>query len=215
MGGTSPKQYLEIAGRPLLYYALRAVVRHPGIEQVVAVLAPDDAHFARYDWDELAPKLAPLYCGGRTRAASVFNGLVASHDLIGESDWVLVHDAARPCLESGALDRLLAELAEDDTGGLLAVPLADTLKRSAGDTRVARTEPRDNLWLAQTPQMFRYRVLLEALHRADPGCVTDEASAIEALGLKPKLVMGDPLNIKVTYPEDLALAEAILKSRGD
>jgi len=213
MGTASPKQYLEIAGRPLLYYALRAIVRHPGVEQVFVVLAPGDAHFARYDWRELAPKLEPLYCGGETRAASVFNGLVAARDAMGASDWVLVHDAVRPCLGSAEFDRLFPGLSEDDIGGLLAIPVADTLKRADRDTRVTGTEPRDTLWLAQTPQMFRYRVLLEALRRADPGLVTDEASAVEGLGLKPKLVMGDPRNIKVTYPEDLALAELILKDR--
>ena len=213
LGAASPKQYLEIAGRPLLYHALLAINRQPGIEQIFVVLAPGDAHFARYDWCELAPKLAPLYCGGETRAASVFNGLVAARDAIGASDWVLVHDAARPCLGSAEVDRLFAGLEDDDIGGLLAVPVADTLKRANQDTRVACTEPRDNLWLAQTPQLFRYRVLLEALRRADPRLVTDEASAVEALGLKPKLVMGDPRNIKVTYPEDLALAKLILKSR--
>ena len=213
LGAASPKQYLEIAGRPLLYHALLAINRQPGIEQIFVVLAPGDAHFARYDWRELAPKLAPLYCGGETRAASVFNGLVAARDAIGASDWVLVHDAVRPCLGSAEVDRLFAGLGEDDIGGLLAIPVADTLKRANQDTRVACTEPRDDLWLAQTPQLFRYRVLLEALRRADPRLVTDEASAVEALGLKPKLVMGDPRNIKVTYPEDLALAELILKSR--
>jgi 2-C-methyl-D-erythritol 4-phosphate cytidylyltransferase len=126
---------------------------------------------------------------------------------------VLVHDAARPCLGREELDRLFGELDSDETGGLLAVPVADTLKRANRDTRVAGTEPRDNLWLAQTPQMFRYRVLLEALRAADPATVTDEARAVEALGLKPRLVVGDTRNIKVTYPEDLALAELILKSR--
>jgi 2-C-methyl-D-erythritol 4-phosphate cytidylyltransferase len=106
----------------------------------------------------------------------------------------------------------MAALVQEDAGGLLALPLSDTLKRAAADGSVARTEPREGLWLAQTPQMFRYPVLLEALRRADPAVVTDEASAIEALGLKPKLVAGNPRNIKVTYPEDLALAQLILRS---
>jgi 2-C-methyl-D-erythritol 4-phosphate cytidylyltransferase len=126
---------------------------------------------------------------------------------------VLVHDAARPCLGREELDRLLGELEEDVTGGLLAVPVADTLKRANRDLRVAATEPRANLWLAQTPQMFRYRLLIEALRAADPATVTDEASAIEGLGLKPRLVMGDTRNIKVTFPEDLAIAELILRGR--
>ena len=213
MGMTMPKQYLEIAGRPLLYHALLALARHPRVEQTFVVLAPGDARFPAGGWRELGAKVTPLYCGGDTRAASVFNGLLAARDAIAGSDWVLVHDAARPCLGLEELDRLFGELESDETGGLLAVPVADTLKRANRDARVAGTEPRDNLWLAQTPQMFRYRVLVEALRAADPAVVTDEARAIEALGLKPRLVMGDTRNIKVTYPEDLALAELILRSR--
>jgi 2-C-methyl-D-erythritol 4-phosphate cytidylyltransferase len=213
MGVPTPKQYLEIAGRPLLYHALAAMARHPRIEQTFVVLAPGDARFPAGGWRELGSKVTPLYCGGETRAASVFNGLLAARDAIGGSDWVLVHDAARPCIGREELDRLFGELEADETGGLLAVPVADTLKRANRDARVAATEPRDNLWLAQTPQMFRYRVLLEALRAADPAGVTDEARAVEALGLKPRLVMGDTRNLKVTYPEDLALAELILQSR--
>jgi 2-C-methyl-D-erythritol 4-phosphate cytidylyltransferase len=142
----------------------------------------------------------------------VFNGLLAARDTISGSDWVLVHDAARPCVGREELDRLFGELEQDDTGGLLAVPVTDTLKRANRDTRVAHTEPRDNLWLAQTPQMFRYRLLIEALRAADPAVATDEARAVEGLGLKPRLVMGDTRNIKVTFPEDLELAELVLAS---
>jgi 2-C-methyl-D-erythritol 4-phosphate cytidylyltransferase len=177
------------------------------------VLAQDDKRFQRYDWSEFGASIKPLYCGGETRAVSVFNGLLAARDSIGAADWVLVHDAARPCLGRDEIDRLFGELDEDDTGGLLAVPVADTLKRANREARVAGTEPRDNLWLAQTPQMFRYRLLIEALRAADPAVITDEACAIEAMGLKPRLVMGDTRNIKVTYPEDLLLAEEILCSR--
>jgi 2-C-methyl-D-erythritol 4-phosphate cytidylyltransferase len=213
VGAALPKQYLEVGGRPLLYYALRALARHPRIEQVFVVLAPGDDRFARCDWRELDARMKPLYCGGETRASSVFNGLLAARDIIGGSDWVLVHDAARPCLGRDELDRLFGELDGDDTGGLLAVPVADTLKRANRDTRVAATEPRDGLWLAQTPQMFRYRLLIEALRAADPAVATDEARAVEGLGSKPKLVMGATTNMKVTFPEDLAIAELILQSR--
>jgi len=213
VGAALPKQYLEIAGRPLLYHALLALAQHPRIEQVFVVLAQGDDRFARYDWRKLGERIEPLYCGGETRAASVFNGLLAARDTIAGSDWVLVHDAARPCLGREELDRLLEELEKDETGGLLAVPVADTLKRANRDLRVAATEPRHNLWLAQTPQMFRYRLLIEALRAANPAAVTDEASAIEGLGFKPKLVMGDSRNIKVTFPEDLAIAELILRGR--
>jgi 2-C-methyl-D-erythritol 4-phosphate cytidylyltransferase len=161
----------------------------------------------------IGARVKPLYCGGETRAASVFNGLLAARDFIAASDWVLVHDAARPCLGREALDRLLEELDADETGGLLAVPVPDTLKRGNRDARVSSTEPRDNLWLAQTPQMFRYRLLIEALRAVDPAVITDEAQAIEGLGLKPRLVLGDTRNIKVTFPEDLAIAELILRGR--
>jgi len=213
IGAALPKQYLEIAGRPLLHHSLLALARHPRIEQVFVVLAQGDDQFGRHDWRELGARVKPLYCGGETRAASVFNGLLAARDFIAASDWVLVHDAARPCLGREELDRLFGELEADDTGGLLAVPVADTLKRAGRDSRVAGTEPRDNLWLAQTPQMFRYRLLIEALRTADPASATDEARAIEGLGLKPKLVLGDTRNIKVTFPEDLAVAELIIRSR--
>ena len=214
MGAAQPKQYLEIAGRPLLYYALRALAAHPRIEQVFVVLAQDDDRFARGDWREFGAGIKPLYCGGATRAASVFNGLLAVRDTVSGPDWVLVHDAARPCVGREELDRLFGELEQDDTGGLLAVPVADTLKRANRDSRITNTEPRDNLWLAQTPQMFRYRLLIEALRAADPAVATDEARAVEGLGLKPRLVMGDSRNIKVTFPEDLVLAELILGSQG-
>ena len=213
MGAARPKQYVEIAGRPLLHYALQTLSRHPAIEQVFVVLAQGDDHFKRLDWREFGTKLEPLYCGGETRAASVLNGLLAARDTVSATDWVLVHDAARPCLGREELDRLFGELESDDTGGLLAVPLADTLKRANRESRVSNTEPRDNLWLAQTPQMFRYRLLIEALRAADPAVATDEARAVEGLGLKPRLVMGSTTNIKVTFPEDLALAELILQSR--
>lgn len=212
MGAELPKQYLELAGRPLLAHAIGRLCAEPRIAQVFVVLAPGDCHFARFDWRRFAPRLEPLYCGGETRAASVFNGLLAAHDAIAAADWVLVHDAARPCLDPAELGRLLEELGDDATGGLLAIPVADTLKRANRDGLVLRTESRDHLWQAQTPQMFRYRLLVEALRAAGPAVITDEASAIENLGLKPKLVMGGARNLKVTYPEDLALAELILKS---
>lgn len=211
MNSERPKQYLEIAGRPLLHYSIARLAAHPAIEQVFVVLAQDDPHFSSFDWRDYAAKLEPLYCGGQTRAASVFNGLLAARDAIGATDWVLVHDAARPCLARAALERLIAEVSNDETGGLLALPVSDTLKRGSREGRVVETESREHLWRAQTPQMFRYRVLLEALRVMDPALVTDEARAIESLGLKPRLVMGDARNIKVTYPDDLALAELILK----
>lgn len=213
MGASLPKQYLEIGGRPLLHHALRTLCRDPRIEHVFVVLAAQDEHHASCDWREFAGRATTLHCGGTTRAASVFNGLMAVRGAVDAEDWVLVHDAARPCLGAAELDRLFAGLAQEDAGGLLAVPVADTLKRAGPDTRAEGTAPRADLWAAQTPQMFRYRLLVEALRRAAPEAMTDEASAIEALGLRPRLIMGDPRNLKVTYPEDLALARLILQAR--
>ena len=212
MGADLPKQYLQLAGKPLLYHALANLCGHAAIERVFVVLAQGDARFAQGDWQPFAGRLEPLYCGGMTRAASVFNGLLAARDEINADDWVLVHDAVRPCLPAQALERLISTLRDERTGGLLALPVVDTLKRADADAYVMQTEARENLWQAQTPQMFRYRLLLEALRAIDPAAATDEARAIEQLGLRPKLVMGDTRNLKVTYPQDLALAELILKS---
>jgi 2-C-methyl-D-erythritol 4-phosphate cytidylyltransferase len=211
MGAEQPKQYLPLAGRPVLYHALKNLYRHAAIERVFVVLAQDDAFFAQHDWTAFDGRLMPLYCGGATRADSVFNGLLAARDEIGADDWVLVHDAVRPCLGVEIIERLIESLRDEPTGGLLALPVVDTLKRGDADGYVLQTESRENLWQAQTPQMFRYRLLLEALRAIDPAAATDEARAIEQLGLRPKLVMGDSRNLKVTYPQDLALAETLLR----
>ncbi|MFV5214129.1 2-C-methyl-D-erythritol 4-phosphate cytidylyltransferase [Azonexus caeni] len=210
-GAEKPKQYLDLLGRPLIFHTLAALTAHPAIERVWVVLAPDDPWWPRHDWSELGPKLETVRCGGATRAESVGNGLQAAAMAAADDDWILVHDAARPCLSRPMLDALCDELADDPVGGLLAVPVADTLKRADANQRVAATEPRDGLWQAQTPQMFRYGRLVEALSKHN--AVTDEAGAIEALGLKPKLVRGDSTNLKVTFPADLALAAMILRGR--
>lgn len=211
MGSATPKQYAPLAGRPLIEHAVHTLCRHPRIDQVFVVLAPGDRDFAACDWRGCGDKLMPLYCGGETRAASVFNGLLAANDAIDGNDWVLVHDAARPCLTATDIDRLLAALKDSEVGGLLAVPVADTLKRANAEGEVLQTVAREQLWRAQTPQMFRYRVLIEALRRADIAAVTDEASAVEQTGARPLLVEGGTGNFKVTYPEDLALAELVLQ----
>ncbi len=210
-GAEKPKQYLSLLGRPLIFHTLAALVACPEIERVWVVLSPDDPYWLQYDWSELGAKLETVRCGGATRAESVSNGLQAAAMVAAEDDWVLVHDAARPCLSAEMLATLFVDLADDPVGGILAVPVADTLKRADAEQRVAATEPRDGLWQAQTPQMFRYGRLLEALKNC--AAVTDEAGAIEALGLQPKLVRGDTTNLKVTYPADLALAAMILRGR--
>ena len=211
MGEALPKQYLTIGQRPVLWYALQSLCRHPRLRRTFVVLHPEDQRFLRCDWTQFGNALVPLFCGGATRAESVMHGLDRMRAEVQADDWVLVHDAARPCLTDELIDRLIAELAQGEAGGLLAIPVADTLKRNDGERRVLRTEPREQLWQAQTPQMFRFAPLLDALRAADPDRTTDEASAMEQLGHRPRLVMGSAANIKVTYPEDLALAELILK----
>jgi 2-C-methyl-D-erythritol 4-phosphate cytidylyltransferase len=207
MGHELPKQYMTLAGQPMIYHALATLCANPEISTVFVVLAPDDAHWRTFDWSKFGDKLQPLFCGGTTRAESVLNGLLASE--LELDDWVLVHDAARPCLSAQQLQRLLDELRDDEVGGLLAVPVADTLKRADSRQRVDCTESRIGLWQAQTPQMFRNGLLVKALEAAP--AVTDEASAVEALGLYPKLVSSDTTNFKVTYAQDMQLAELLLQ----
>ncbi|HYX62817.1 MAG TPA: 2-C-methyl-D-erythritol 4-phosphate cytidylyltransferase [Burkholderiales bacterium] len=215
VAGSEPKQYRALAGRAMLWHAIRAVCV-PRVQSVFVVLAANDRLFARHDWSAFAGRLEPLYCGGATRRDSVYNGLVATSGALEADDWVLVHDAARPCLDAQDLDNLVRECENDSIGGLLALPSADTVKQAAkdeaGTMRVAATLERSQLWLAQTPQMFRAGLLAQAL-RSAPAGVTDEASAVEALGLKPRLVAGSRANLKVTYPEDFAVAESILARR--
>ena len=213
MGLDRPKQYRELAGVPMLRHAVSALCTHSKIAQVFVVLAADDTYFARYDWTPFDAKLRPLYCGGVTRAASVLNGLRALDPMPQPNDWVLVHDAARPCVSPTHLDTLIAALTDDEVGGLLAVPVADTLKRADPAARVIATAPRENLWQAQTPQMFRYGLLLRALESLGTNTPTDEARAIEHLGLKPKLVTSDTTNLKITFAQDLQFAQLILDAR--
>ncbi|MGA7594467.1 MAG: 2-C-methyl-D-erythritol 4-phosphate cytidylyltransferase [Gallionella sp.] len=210
MGQELPKQYLPLAGGPMIAHALNTLCSCPDIATVFVVLAPDDGLFHRYDWSHFGDKLQTLYCGGELRSDTVRNGLIASE--LEPDDWVLVHDAARPCLTQAQLAGLIAELRDDEVGGILAIPAADTLKRADEHQRILRTENREHLWQAQTPQMFRAGLLAQALQQE--GRFTDEASAVESLGLQPKLVMGDTCNFKVTYPQDMLLAGLLLAQRG-
>ncbi|WP_263772242.1 2-C-methyl-D-erythritol 4-phosphate cytidylyltransferase [Propionivibrio soli] len=210
-GADIPKQYLAVAGRPLIHHALATLCASRRIDSVWVVLSRGDEWWETFDWNDLGPKLHPVRCGGMTRAESVVNGLCAAREALSDDDWVLVHDAARPCLTQEMLDTLCDELADDPIGGLLAVPVADTLKRGDEERRVVATEPREGLWQAQTPQMFRYGLLCDAL--AGHLGVTDEASAVESAGFRPKLVRADATNLKVTFAADLRLAELILLGR--
>ena len=211
-GTARPKQYQPVAGMPMVRHTLAALAQVARIARVLVVVAPGDA--AR---DDLGPAVSMVDCGGATRADSVFNGLGA---LLAQGahahDWVLVHDAARCLVTPALIDALIDACLPDAVGGLLALPLADTLKAAGADGRVAATLDRADKWLAQTPQMFRIKPLRDALAaHAVTGFagITDEASAIEAAGHRPLLVRGSALNFKVTYPEDFALAEALLRRR--
>ena len=205
------KQYSPLVGKPMLYHAVERLLAAPEVEVVFVVLASADAEFRKHDWGRFGARLAPLYCGGASRRDSVLNGIIAAASAVDPNDWVLVHDAARPCLGEPELRRLIDEAGGDEVGGILAVPVADTLKRADDERRIVATEPRDGLWQAQTPQMFRQGMLLRALRESVHA--TDEAAAIEALGHKPKLVQGSSKNMKVTFPADLEIAEAAMRGK--
>lgn len=210
---TLPKQYLELAGRCVLAWSLEPFLAHPQCSGVVVVLAADDAQWPALEVAKDS-RIATA-AGGAERSQSVQRGLEALGDRAAADDWVLVHDAARPCLDRSDLDELLQQLGSDPVGGLLAAPVIDTLKRADTERRVLNTVERENLWRALTPQMFRYGLLKRALTEAqrNTAAVTDEAQAVELLGLNPKLVAGSADNIKITVPQDLARAQQILASR--
>ncbi|GAB4359391.1 MAG: 2-C-methyl-D-erythritol 4-phosphate cytidylyltransferase [Gammaproteobacteria bacterium] len=216
MGRNLPKQYLPLAGKPMLTHTCGVLLAHASVTRLVLVVAPDDVHW-RETVSELGEDRILLVAGGEERAHSVRNGLALIRDQAAADDWVLVHDAARPCLRHRDLDALLEAVENDSVGGLLGVPVRDTMKRTDGEARVTETVDRTGLWHALTPQIFRFGLLCEALDSAlEAGvAVTDEASAVERLGYRPLMVEGSASNIKVTHPEDLALAEWYLTQRGD
>jgi 2-C-methyl-D-erythritol 4-phosphate cytidylyltransferase len=206
-GTNGPKQYERIAGQPMVWHTLAAFAAVRRIARTLVVVKPGDGFFERNPTSALV-----VACGGPTRAASVANGLYELTRVgASQQDWVLVHDAARCLITPQLIDSLIDACAHDEVGGLLARKLTDTLKREVGG-RVAATLDRDDKWLAQTPQMFRIGLLMQALERAG-NHFTDEAAAVEALGHRPLLVPGGTQNFKVTYPDDFALAEAVLKGR--
>lgn len=211
IGAEYPKQYLPIAGKPMLLHVLDTFASCETIAHTFVVVSAGDGYIcdALSNTRHLADRVTILYNGGVTRQESVLNGMRAVRHRISDDDWMLVHDAARPGLTIDMIERLVNALRDDEVGGLLATPIVDTLKRADAHNRVQSTMPRSGSWAAQTPQMFRYAMLRDALEQA--GDVTDESSAIEALGLEPKLVEGSPRNFKVTLPHDVALAELYLK----
>ena len=213
LGADVPKQYLSLAGRLVIEWAIEPLLGREAFAGLCVALARDDRRFA-----ELALSRQPgieTCAGGHERSDSVWRALTAIGPRADPQEWVLVHDAARPCLERADVDTLLGALDDDPVGGLLATPLADTLKHGDSQSRSDRTVSREGLWRALTPQAFRYGVLRQALERAraEGAAVTDEAAAVERLGLRPMLVDGRPENLKITRPRDLELAEAILMAR--
>ena len=211
-GASGPKQYAAVGGQSVVAHTLDALNAVPELSATLVVLAPDDTQFEHH-----APRFAQqrgwaVRQGGATRAASVGAGLQGLRERgAADTDWVLVHDAARCMLQPAWVQRLIHACHHDEVGGLLALPLADTLKHALGG-RVDQTLSRADKWLAQTPQMFRLGLLQRALLQAGDA-VTDEASAVEALGLKPLLVPGDAENFKLTWPADFALAARLLETR--
>lgn len=210
MGSTLPKQYLPLLGKTVLEHTLAAFLQCPQIEQTVLVLSPEDNYFQQL-LPLAPPNLRVLYCGGASRAESVFKGLQQLQHEWTADDWVLVHDAARPGLQSSMITGLIEACGEHEVGAMLALPVVDSVKRATPQQFCS--VPRDDLWLAQTPQMFRYGLLLRALQAgAGNPAITDEASAVEALHLRPLLHPGHPCNLKVTLPADLEIAQMYLQA---
>lgn len=217
MGMSVPKQYLPLLGKAVIDHALDRLCSHPRIAGVVVVVAPGDARWqamarARADTDKPVPIIAE---GGVERYHSVLNGLHKLAGIAQPQDWVLVHDAARPCIRHSDIDTLIDAVAGHAVGGLLGVPVSDTVKRTDPAGNIVNTVNRHGLWRAMTPQMFRLEALTHALHHAVTQHlpVTDEAAAMELCGFAPCMIEGHADNIKITLPQDLALAELYIKQQ--
>lgn len=212
-GAEVPKQYLPVAGKPLIAHTLEALLSHPSVAGAMVALAPDDDGWP--GWNEWEGLPISTCVGGVTRAASVLAGLRALPESVRADDFVLVHDAARPNLDNVDLDRLLERGRADPVGAILAAPVRDTLKRAGDDGGIDATEPRERLWRALTPQLFRRMHLTRALEAAEQAGieVTDESMAMERQGLRPLLVEGSENNFKITTPADLARFEFMLSRR--
>lgn len=219
MGAQMPKQYLPLAGKTVIEHSIAVFMQHPAITGVIVAITEGDPYWADIErninaFNNSMNKPLLVAPGGQERCHSVLNALQALTKQADDTDWVLVHDAARPCLTHEDLEHLLSQL-NDTEGGLLGLPMADTVKRCDNDKAVMETVDRSALWRALTPQMFRLRQLKQALQQAldDNALVTDDASAIELQGGKPLMVEGDPSNIKITHPADLALAELFISQQ--
>lgn len=217
MGSATPKQYLALRGRPVILHTLERLCHYPRLSGIMVGVSSQDRHWQSCETEaEQLPKFLGTYPGGETRSHTVLNGLKALAAHAHDSDWVLVHDAVRPCVRLSDIDALVNAVESGDEGGLLALPVADTVKRADKTGRVETTVSRESLWRALTPQMFRIGALRGALQQALAAGseITDEAAAMEAVGGKPRLIAGHADNIKITIPGDLTLAELFLKQQG-
>jgi 2-C-methyl-D-erythritol 4-phosphate cytidylyltransferase len=211
MQSETPKQYLTLNGKPLLRHAIDVFEAMPEIASITIVIADKDAYWKPALLND-CHKTRVMSVGGETRAASVLNGLNAIAASIEADDWILVHDAARPGVDQLMINRLINAITDKDVGAILALPLADTLKRANANELISETIPREKLWQAQTPQMFRHGALQQALTTYLQRHPTDEAQVMEWMGHKPRLVLGDLKNMKITYPQDLTVVAALMQA---
>ena len=206
-----PKQYLPLSGIPVLLHSINKLVKLDEIEEILVVLNPEDTFWEKLNFSH--PKVKAIH-GGLQRCNSVNSALEELSGRAKKGDWVLVHDAVRPCISDSDLKKITSLVIDEEVGGLLAFPILDTIKEVGENLDVQKTIPRGNLWSAMTPQIFRYGVLKQALEAAIMAgeSVTDEASAIEAIGLTPRIIQGEKTNIKITHPSDMVLAESIINT---
>jgi 2-C-methyl-D-erythritol 4-phosphate cytidylyltransferase len=212
VGASIPKQYLQIAGKTILEHAINPFVSNSRIVGITVALHPEDTHFVTLDMSKAASEKIHSVVGGATRAQSVLNALDSFEAQLGEDDFVLVHDAARPCLTAGDLDHLMDVCFKHEVGGIIGSRVTDTIKQ-VENSDIVNTLDRESIWRAYTPQMFRFGILQSAIQEAFKNnvCITDEASALEYIGYQPCMVEGDARNIKVTTAEDVSLAEIFLQ----
>ncbi|MCP3908671.1 MAG: 2-C-methyl-D-erythritol 4-phosphate cytidylyltransferase [Oceanicoccus sp.] len=213
MGSEIPKQYLPLLGKTVIEHTITTLLAEPLLDRIIIAVSAEDTHWQSLD--VLKDARIEIVDGGAERSDSVLNGLKHLSSIASNNDWVLVHDVARPCIAASDIQRLITALSSHPVGGILAVPMSDTVKQVAGKI-IAATVDRSQLWHAQTPQMFRHQLLLDSLTAGvEQGLsITDEASAIELAGYQPEVVQAISANIKITRPEDLALAEHYLKKEG-
>jgi 2-C-methyl-D-erythritol 4-phosphate cytidylyltransferase len=213
-GSALPKQYLNLCGIPVILHSINRLLEFQEIEKVIVSLHPDDQYW--YELNLETPKVETVL-GGDERSDSVANALESLEGIAENTDWVAVHDAVRPCLSMSDLKRIISELKDESIGGILASPIVDTLKKTDENMNITKTLDRNQVWSALTPQIFRYDILKKALsaQRKRRSVATDEAGAVEALGYKPRIILGEPTNIKITEEKDLALAEHIILSQAE